>query len=69
MAKRKDADKPIGMVPIQVLGCRCRCGHEWVAQGTDRPRVCPKCKSELGSAQTVDTNPGKAPEGSNLEPE
>lgn len=24
---------------------RCRCGHEWIAQGKDRPRVCPKCKS------------------------
>jgi hypothetical protein len=37
--------KPIGIVPLQVMGCRCRCGHEWVAQGGEKPRVCPKCKS------------------------
>jgi predicted Zn-ribbon and HTH transcriptional regulator len=37
-------DKPIGMV--QLLGCRCRCGHEWLPREKDeRPRVCPKCKS------------------------
>jgi predicted Zn-ribbon and HTH transcriptional regulator len=41
MAKEK---KGIGMV--QLPGCRCRCGHEWLSreQG-ERPRVCPKCKS------------------------
>ena len=37
--------KPIGMVPLQVTGCRCRCGHEWLPQGSEKPRVCPKCKS------------------------
>ena len=48
MAKQqKDAE--IGMVKL--LGCRCRCDHEWLprerrADGTfDRPAVCPKCKS------------------------
>ena len=44
MAK-KSAEKPIGMVPLQVMGARCRCGHEWLPQGGERPRVCPKCKS------------------------
>jgi predicted Zn-ribbon and HTH transcriptional regulator len=35
---------PIGMV--QLTGCRCRCGHEWLPRDpTDKPRVCPKCKS------------------------
>ena len=34
----------IGMVPL--LGCRCRCGHEWLPRNAaDKPRVCPKCKS------------------------
>jgi len=30
-----------------ILGYRCnRCEHEWVARNkTDRPTVCPKCKS------------------------
>ena len=35
--------KPIGMV--QLLGCRCRCGHEWLPREPEKPRVCPKCKS------------------------
>lgn len=34
----------IGMVPL--IGCRCRCGHEWLPRDKDeKPRVCPKCKS------------------------
>lgn len=33
----------IGMVML--LGCRCRCGHEWLPRGEEKPRVCPKCKS------------------------
>ena len=34
----------IGMV--QLLGCRCRCGHEWLPrERSEKPRVCPKCKS------------------------
>lgn len=31
-----------------VRGYRCRCGHEWVnkrLRNSERPRVCPKCKS------------------------
>ena len=33
---------------FQVTAYRCRCGHEWVPhnlRSTERPRVCPKCKS------------------------
>jgi hypothetical protein len=31
---------------VWIRGYRCRCGHEWVNRGvTERPRVCPKCKS------------------------
>jgi predicted Zn-ribbon and HTH transcriptional regulator len=31
---------------VFIRGYRCRCGHEWVNRGaTERPRVCPKCKS------------------------
>ena len=42
--KKKEAGEPeIGMVNL--LGCRCRCGHEWYPHGGERPRVCPKCKS------------------------
>ena len=36
-------DKPIGIVSGQIA--RCRCGHEWLPRGGERPRVCPKCKS------------------------
>jgi predicted Zn-ribbon and HTH transcriptional regulator len=39
----KNNDKPIGMVPGVIA--RCRCGHEWMPHGGERPRVCPKCKS------------------------
>jgi len=35
----------LGSVEIVVLGCRCRCGHEWITRNRERPRVCPKCKS------------------------
>jgi predicted Zn-ribbon and HTH transcriptional regulator len=43
MVKAK-ADAEIGMVML--LGCRCRCGHAWLPrESTDRPTVCPKCKS------------------------
>jgi predicted Zn-ribbon and HTH transcriptional regulator len=39
-----ESEKEIGMV--RLLGCRCRCGHEWLPRDpTERPRVCPKCKS------------------------
>lgn len=33
---------------VMVRGYRCRCGYVWVPnnpQSTERPRVCPKCKS------------------------
>lgn len=31
---------------VQLLGCRCRCGHEWLPrEKSENPRVCPKCKS------------------------
>jgi transcriptional regulator len=36
-------EKPIGIV--QLTGCRCRCGHEWLPRDEEKPRVCPKCKS------------------------
>jgi hypothetical protein len=36
-------EKPLGMVSL--LGCRCRCGHEWLPRGDEKPRVCPNCKS------------------------
>jgi predicted Zn-ribbon and HTH transcriptional regulator len=46
MAKKATEEQPpIGMVEVKVMGCRCRCGHEWVPHGEERPRVCPKCKS------------------------
>ena len=48
MAKDKGigpARGALGSVEIVVLGCRCRCGHEWVSREPERPRVCPKCKS------------------------
>jgi hypothetical protein len=36
--------KKLGMVML--LGCRCRCGHEWLPRdSTEKPRVCPKCKT------------------------
>lgn len=39
----KKESKPLGLVPGQIA--RCRCGHEWLPRGGERPRVCPKCKS------------------------
>jgi predicted Zn-ribbon and HTH transcriptional regulator len=35
--------KELGMVLL--MGCRCRCGHEWFPREPEKPRVCPKCKS------------------------
>jgi len=40
MSKTKNE---IGMVML--MGCRCRCGHEWLARNGEKPRVCPKCKT------------------------
>ena len=40
------SDAPIGA--FKVTAFRCRCGHEWTPRplsSTERPRVCPKCKS------------------------
>jgi predicted Zn-ribbon and HTH transcriptional regulator len=37
------AKKKLGLVLLP--GCRCRCGHEWLPRGEEKPRVCPKCKS------------------------
>jgi predicted Zn-ribbon and HTH transcriptional regulator len=41
--KTREAGPVIGMV--QLTGCRCRCGHEWLPRDDGRPSVCPKCKS------------------------
>lgn len=45
MAKQtKQTGDALGMVML--LGCRCRCGHEWLSRKKDeKPRVCPLCKS------------------------
>jgi predicted Zn-ribbon and HTH transcriptional regulator len=43
VAKKEQEPLPIGRVPL--LGCRCRCGHEWFPRFGEEPRVCPKCKS------------------------
>lgn len=44
MVKKPEKALPIGMV--QLLGCRCRCGHTWLPRTEgERPSVCPKCKS------------------------
>ena len=43
----KKETKQLGMVML--LGCRCRCGHEWLPrQKEEKPRVCPKCKVLIG---------------------
>ena len=37
-----------GEFQITITAYRCRCGHEWAPRGlrqSERPRVCPKCKS------------------------
>ena len=40
----KQDEKKLGLVKL--IGCRCRCGHEWLPRHKDEiPRVCPKCKS------------------------
>ena len=43
MKKQETEEKEIGIVPGLIA--RCRCGHEWLPRGDERPRVCPKCKS------------------------
>ena len=39
---------PIGEFQVTITAYRCRCGHEWGPRSlrqSERPRVCPKCKS------------------------
>ena len=41
-------DEELGSFQITVTAYRCRCGHQWLPRdytATERPRVCPKCKS------------------------
>lgn len=49
--------KTIGMVPL--LGCRCRCGHEWLPREPEKPRVCPKCKSANWDRPKIREGKGK----------
>ncbi len=53
MAKSKEPMPEIGMV--QLTGCRCRCGHEWLPRGKEKPSVCPKCKSPRWDKPKQDT--------------
>jgi DNA-directed RNA polymerase subunit RPC12/RpoP len=34
----------MGELLVKAFKCE-RCGHVWVPQSEERPRVCPKCKS------------------------
>ena len=44
----------LGSVEMVVLGCRCRCGHEWIARERERPpRVSEVQERELGQAEEV----------------
>lgn len=44
MAK-SETRKQIGY-RVPLVGCRCRCGHEWIPRDmTERPSVCPRCKA------------------------
>ena len=41
-------DGPLGAFRMTVTAYRCRCGHVWVPRvfkATERPHVCPSCKS------------------------
>lgn len=61
-AKKASVGPPkgaLGSVEITVLGCRCRCGHEWVTREAERPRVCPKCKSANWDRAKLFERPGK----------
>ena len=55
----KTGKDKIGMVLL--LGCRCRCGHEWLPRNpADKPRVCPRCKSPNWDRQKIKRNEAKA---------
>ena len=44
----EEAEKKPGTFQLTVTAFRCRCGNEWTARrldNTERPRVCPACKS------------------------
>ena len=44
----EEAEKEPGMFQLTVTAFRCRCGYEWTSRrldNTERPRVCPDCKS------------------------
>lgn len=44
VVEKAEEEKPIGIVML--VGCRCRCGHEWLSREEgEKPRVCPKCKT------------------------
>jgi hypothetical protein len=63
------SEKILGMVPL--MGCRCRCGHEWLPRNDEKPRVCPKCKSPNWDRPPRDARgrPPGEPKGSNLKPD
>ena len=43
------SEKTLGMVPL--MGCRCRCGHEWLPRNDEKPARVPQVqKPELGPA-------------------
>jgi len=54
-------EKEIGMVTLQ--GARCRCGHEWLPRGEERPSVCPKCKSPRWDKPKLYVRPDKSERG------
>ena len=43
----KEQHKPIGMVPL--TGCRCRCGHEWLPRGDEKPASALSAKAQTGT--------------------
>lgn len=51
MARRGRVQSAQELGMVQLLGARCRCGHEWLPRtrgqdgAVERPTVCPKCKS------------------------
>jgi predicted Zn-ribbon and HTH transcriptional regulator len=44
--KKNEQELEVEIGMVKLLGCRCRCGHEWLPRDpTEKPRVCPKCKT------------------------